>query len=489
MSVPSPRYAATKDTGLPWLGAIPEHWKVQRGKTLFRTLDVRSRTGQEELLTVSSRRGVVPRSSTSVTMFKASSYVGHKLCWPGDLVINSLWAWSRGLGVSRHHGIVSTAYGVYRPEDPTRTHPDYLHELVRSTPFNWELRVRSKGIWTSRLQLTDEAFLDAPLPLPSPSEQTAIVRFLDYVDRRIRRYIRAKEKLIALLEEQRQAVIHQAVTGQIDVQTGRPYPAYRDSGMEWLDGVPAHWCVSELRRLALDRCDGPFGSGLKSSHYTEDGVRVVRLQNIGHAEFRNSDRAYISHRHYSSLGDHSVLARDLLIAGLGDRNHPAGRACVAPEDLGPAMVKADCFRFRLDENRVEPRFAALQLTATAAAASAVLSTGATRQRINLQSTSARPMALPPLSEQRAVVEHIDLHLAGLRRSQDTAERQIALLREFRTRLIADVVTGQLDVRAAAAAPPEVEPSTNDYAHGAEPVPDVSASGDPGATAPRTERQA
>ena len=239
-------YAAYKDSGVSWLGEVPVHWEVRRGKMLFQPIDVRSRTGEEELLTVSSERGVVPRASANVTMFKAESYVGYKLCWPDDLVINSLWAWARGLGLSRYHGIVSSAYGVYRLLPKCKTSSQFIHNLVRSTPFQWELQVRSKGIWVSRLQLTDEAFLGAPFPLPPLPEQTAIVRFLDHTDRRIRRYIRAKQKLIALLEEQRQAIIHQAVTGQIDVRTGQPYPAYKDSGVEWLGDVPAHW---EVRRV------------------------------------------------------------------------------------------------------------------------------------------------------------------------------------------------------------------------------------------------
>ena len=144
---------------MSWLGDVPEEWNVRKGKTLFRCVDIRSSDGLEELLTVSSDRGVVRRSSTTVTMFKAESYAGHKLCWPEDLVINSLWAWSRGLGVSPRHGIVSTAYGVYRLREPDRNQSAYIDRLVRSTPFSLELRVRSKGIWISRLQLTDEAFL------------------------------------------------------------------------------------------------------------------------------------------------------------------------------------------------------------------------------------------------------------------------------------------------------------------------------------------
>jgi type I restriction enzyme, S subunit len=164
-------YTVYKDSGVSWLGEVPEHWAVKRGKAIFRCIDIRSSKGEEELLTVSSDRGVVPRSSATVTMFKAESYVGYKLCWPGDLVINSLWAWARGLGVSRYHGIVSSAYGVYRLRPKFEAYSEFVHQLVRSNPFQWELQVRSKGIWISRLQMTDESFLGAPFPLPPPESK------------------------------------------------------------------------------------------------------------------------------------------------------------------------------------------------------------------------------------------------------------------------------------------------------------------------------
>ena len=210
---PYPEY---KESGLPWLRQMPAHWGIKRGKAVFQSIDQRSAAGQEELLTVSSARGIVLRRTASVTMFKAESYLGYKLCWPGDLVINSLWAWGGGLGVSRHHGIISSAYGVYRIRSGAPLIPDYVHELVRSSAFHWELQVRSKGVWISRLQLTDDAFLDAPFPLPPPEEQAAMVRFLDYANGRLERAIRAKRKVIALLHEQKQAIIHRAVTRGLD---------------------------------------------------------------------------------------------------------------------------------------------------------------------------------------------------------------------------------------------------------------------------------
>ena len=164
---PYPEY---KESGLPWLGRMPGHWEVKRAKSIFQRIDERSKTGQEELLTVSSARGIVSRKTANVTMFKAESYLGYKLCWPGDLVINSLWAWAGGLGVSSHHGIISSAYGVYRIRPNAPMTPAFVHEVVRSSSFNWELRVRSKGVWISRLQLTDVSFLDAPMHIPPPAE-------------------------------------------------------------------------------------------------------------------------------------------------------------------------------------------------------------------------------------------------------------------------------------------------------------------------------
>ena len=226
-------YAEYKESGLPWLVKVPGHWEVKRAKSIFERIDERSRTGKEELLTVSSARGIVPRKSANVTMFKAESYIGYKLCWPGDLVINSLWAWGGGLGVSQHHGIISSAYGVYRIRKNAPMIPSFVHEVVRSSSFNWELQVRSKGVWISRLQLTDVSFLDAPLHIPPPAEQAAIVRFLVWANGRLERAIRAKRKVIALLGEQKQAIIHRAVTRGLD-----PSVPLKPSGIPWLGDIP-----------------------------------------------------------------------------------------------------------------------------------------------------------------------------------------------------------------------------------------------------------
>jgi type I restriction enzyme S subunit len=222
----------------------------------------------------------------------------------------------------------------------------------------------------------------------------------------------------------------------------------KDSGIEWLGKIPKHWECLALSRISFARCDGPFGSGLKSEHYSQYGIRVVRLQNIGSAEFYDADKAYINEEYGSQLGDHSVLPGDLLIAGLGDEAHPVGRACVAPENIAPAMVKADCFRFRLDVRLLLARFAAYQLSAMAADAAGSLSTGATRSRLNLTTMATRQIALPPMKEQAVIVNVLDRGCDEIYALISKIREAITSLKEYRTALISAAVTGKIDVREA-----------------------------------------
>jgi type I restriction enzyme S subunit len=456
-------YPATRDSGVPWLRVLPAAWTVARNGSLFAQRNERG-SSDLPLLEVSLKTGVRVRTlDSSGRKQMMSDREKYKRTRKGDIAYNMMRMWQGAIGVVPVEGLVSPAYVVARPLPGIE--PRFFEYLFRTDAYMGEVDKFSHGIVKDRNRLYWEEFKQMPSPVPPPVEQIAIVRFLDHADRRVRRYIRARQELIQLLEEQKQAIIHRAVTRGLD-----PNVRLKPSGVEWLGDVPAHWEVVPLGRVTISRCDGPFGSGLKSSHYTDQGVRVVRLQNIGHAEFKDSAAAFIAPSYYATLGDHTVEPGDLLIAGLGDERHPAGRACVAPSFIVPAMVKADCFRFRLLRQRLHPEFAALHLTATAVDASSLLSTGATRQRTNLQATSSRSIAVPPTHEQVAAVQHIRNQTSSLRLAMADVDREIALLREYRTRLIADVVTGKLDVRAAAARLPE-EPEAP------EPLDEADALGD------------
>jgi len=211
------RYESYKDSGVEWLGEIPAHWETRRAKYIFNKVDIRSKTGEEELLSVSSKDGVVPRSSKKVTMFKAASYIGHKLCWPKDLVINSLWAWANGLGFSKQHGIISSAYGVYRLKSGYEYLWQYLDYLLRSDAYDWQFNVRSKGIWKSRLQLTDVAFFEIPIVIPPKEEISKIISHIEDEIQSIEILINSNHGEIELLKEIRMRLIADIITGKVDV--------------------------------------------------------------------------------------------------------------------------------------------------------------------------------------------------------------------------------------------------------------------------------
>ena len=204
-----------RDSGVPWIGEIPAHWKTERAKWLFRERDERSVTGQEELLTVSHLTGVTPRSEKDVNMFEAETTEGYKICNAGDLVINTLWAWMGAMGVSQTNGIVSPAYHVYQPGE--RLEPSYVDALVRLTVFAQEVTRYSKGVWSSRLRLYPEGFFQVFLPVPPLVEQRNIVAHIAREMKRLDELRSAIARTTLLLKERRTALIAAAVTGQLDI--------------------------------------------------------------------------------------------------------------------------------------------------------------------------------------------------------------------------------------------------------------------------------
>lgn len=205
--------APLKDSGIPWLGMIPEHWEVERSKWLLPEIDERSETGEEELLTVSHLTGVTKRRDKDVNMFMAESLEGYKKCNKDDLVINTLWAWMGAMGVSPVDGVISPAYNVYRPTE--RLLSEYLDMLVRMSNFISEITRYSKGVWSSRLRLYPEGLYEAHLPVPPLEEQREIVEGVNNKLSDFKELKSVTEKTISLLQERRMALISAAVTGKL----------------------------------------------------------------------------------------------------------------------------------------------------------------------------------------------------------------------------------------------------------------------------------
>jgi type I restriction enzyme S subunit len=202
-------------SGVEWLGEVPAHWKVEVIRWLFKEVDNRSSSGDEELLTVSHLTGVTPRSEKRVYMFMAESTEGYKICQPGDLVINTLWAWMGALGVAFQHGVVSPDYHVYRSQGKHDSR--YLDYLVRIPAFAKEVTRYSKGVWSSRLRLYPEEFFQIMLPVAPLAEQREIAYYLIQETSKLDKLSDAAHETIKLLRERRAALIAAAVTGQREV--------------------------------------------------------------------------------------------------------------------------------------------------------------------------------------------------------------------------------------------------------------------------------
>lgn len=208
--------ARLEPSGQEWLGEIPAHWRVERAKNLFSIRDERSEDGSEELLTVSHITGVTSRSEKDVYMFQADDKAGYKRCLPGDLAINTLWAWMGAMGVSPLEGIVSPDYHVYTSKGDLL--PEYVELLCRSRPFVAEVNRWSKGVWSSRLRLYPQNFFDMRLPVPSLGEQGAMVDAIQSDQARTNQLCDALHASIELAKERRAALITAAVTGQIPLE-------------------------------------------------------------------------------------------------------------------------------------------------------------------------------------------------------------------------------------------------------------------------------
>ncbi|MBS1910880.1 MAG: restriction endonuclease subunit S [Bacteroidetes bacterium] len=440
-----PTYSDYVKAKSDWIGYIPTHWEEWKARHGFGQIGSGTTPKSDNGLyyggdtlwvtTAELRESIIFETANHVTQEAFDEHSALKKYPPGAVVIAMYGATIGRLGILGKEATVNQACCVFAL--PEKFEPRFFYYWL------WMRRpvLISLSSGGGQPNLNQEELKRLRVPIPPKSEQQHIAAFLDWKTGQIDALIAKKRELIEKLKEKRLAVITQAVTRGLN-----PDAPLRDSGVPWLGEVPEHWEVKKLSRVTASRCDGPFGSGLKSEHYSDEGVRVIRLQNIAFAEFDDRDKAYIDPEYYSELGDHDVYPGDLLVAGLGDKNNPVGRACRAPDNLGPAMVKADCFRYRFEEDKADSQFMAYQMSITATVLSGALAAGVTRPRMNLSLTSDRVLAFPPIDEQIEIAKRLDDESERSRQMIAKIESAITHLTEYRTALITAAVTGKIDVR-------------------------------------------
>jgi type I restriction enzyme, S subunit len=418
-------YSAIKDSGVPWLGEVPEHWRTERAKWLFRKMS-RPVRHFDEVVTCFRDGTVTLRRNRRVRGFTESlKEIGYQGIRRGDLVIHAMDAFAGAIGVADADGKGTPVYSVCEPGAMVDSH--YYAYVVREMARSQWIQALAKGIRERSTDFRFDGFGSQPVPLPTLTEQIAIVRFLDHVNRRIRLHIRAKQKLISLLEEQKRAIVCRAVTRGLDAKV-----RFKGSGVEWLGDVPEHWEVSRVKNefSCLNRRRVPLSATVRGA---------------------------MARRRYDYYGASGVIDKvdeylfddDLLLIAEDGAN-------LVLRNLPLAIIARGKFWVNNHAHILKPRRGNLEYLA------------AVMERINYQpwiSGAAQPkltqdrlmgiaIAVAPREEQDRIVKAQRAETTPLRVAIDRSRREIVLLREYLTRLIADVVTGKLNVREAAARLPD-----------------------------------
>lgn len=429
------RYPLMKVTNLPWVDQVPSHWELVPNRALLRKRKVLvgDRHTDYRLLSLTKSGVIVRDISTGRGKFSADMGTSQEVR-EGDLVfcLFDVPETPRTVGLSKHHGMITGAYTVFECKD------NQLARFLEAFYIAMDDRKLLSPLYSGlRNTIPPPVLLGQKTPLPPVPEQAAIVRFLDHADRKIRRYIRAKQKLIKLLEEQKQVIIHRAVTRGLD-----PNVRLKPSGVEWLGDIPEYWEVKRAKTLFHE-----------VDHRTTTGTEEL-----------------LSLRMYQGLVPHSEVSSVLI-----SPSALVGFKKVRPGQLVMNRMRAAIGMFGIANRAglVSPDYAVLEpidtqvleyflrLFKTSAAGgifrieSKGLGTGSAGfMRLYTDRFRMIKLPVPPVDEQQQIVQDISDGIAEIERTGDRLKRETELLHEYRTRLIADVVTGKLDVHEAASQLPD-----------------------------------
>ena len=431
-------YPAYKPSGLPWLGDVPAHWDVRRLRNTLVGTNGRNRPDLP-LLSVVREQGVILRDVTNLEEnhnFIPDDLTNYKVVKIGQFAMNKMKAWQGSYGVSQHDGIVSPAYYVFEMREVSR---NYFHAAIRSKTYVPFFAQASDGVRIGQWDLSQARMREIPFLLPSLPEQAAIVRYLDDADRRIRRYVDAKRKLIALLEEEKQAIVNHAVTRGLDTNV-----PLKPSGIEWLGYVPEHWQAVKLRRCVS--VSGGMTPSMEVHRFWNGLVPWVTPKDMKQAVISNSSVKVTD----AAIQETSLQLIEPPVVLMVVRGMILARRVPIASTTTPVTINQDMKALKALRGINVTFLARLLDSAQAAFIPLIDEAGHGTRRLPTDRWRELPVAIPPLSEQIAIVEHLDKTTTGIDSAIARAHRQIELLQEYRTRLIADVVTGKLDVREAAA---------------------------------------
>jgi len=425
-----------------------QEWQSRKLRSLLRPRSERNRADLP-LLSVARERGVFVRSAEDANHNTIPEDLSnYKVARRGDLVINKMKSWQGSLGLAPVDGIVSPAYFVFEAGIAV---PQFGHHLLRSKPYVAKFGAASDGVRVGQWDLNVPRMREIELMLPEAEEQAAIVKYLAHANARIDKAIAAKRRLIGLLGASRSAVVDSLVLGR-DLEDRAP------SSAPWLESVPAGW---EWRRCRTFTSFITSGSRGWAEYYADEGPMFLQSGNLGrNLDLKLADVQRLALPACATEGVRTrVCPSDVLVCITGALT---GNVAVVPNDWqDEAYVNQHVALVRLKHSEVDAQFLGHAMKSLPCQYQFKGSEyGGTKQGLGLDEVKNLEVLLPPLAEQRAIVAAIKVETARVDSAIRRAEQEVAVLGEFRTRLVADVVTGQVDVRGIAAKLPDVDPAAD-----------------------------
>ncbi len=442
-------YPDYQDSGLPWLGQIPTHWDVRPAFGAFAPNRERNLGMKEKTVLSLSYGRIIVKPLDKLHGLVPESFETYQIVNPGDIILRTTDLQndhtSLRIGMVRNRGIITSAYLALKAA--ADVNPEFGYQFLHV----WDTSKAIYGYGSGLRQGLDFShFKRMPVALPPVDEQAAIVRFLEWANGRLDRAIRAKRKVIALLTEQKQAIIHRAVTRGLD-----PDVPLKPSGIPWLGDIPAHWETQPLGRSIRLLTGFPFASvGFTRD---EQSVRLLRGVNVTPSGIRWDSVVRWNRRPNDGLDSFSLQAGDIVL-GMDRPIIGSGvRATIIEEKDIPALLLQRVARLR-PTDKLDAGFLLLLLRGQLFRNyMAPIFTGISVPHLSPEQIKSFKVMMPPFDEQKAIVSHLASETGSLDTAVSRLQREIELLREYRTRLVADVVTGKLDVREAAARLPESAP--------------------------------
>ena len=444
-------YPHYKSSGIEWLDDVPAHWEVKRLRNVVNmrvsNVDKHVKADEEPVrlcnyVDVYKNDYVNKQMDFMQATATADEIERFRLEKDDVLITKDSEAWDDigvpALVTEPASDLISGYHlALLRPRTDELV-GGYLLRALQSKSLAYQFHIEAKGV--TRYGLAHDSIKSVWLPLPPFAEQIAIDRYLDYTDRCIRGYVSSRERLIELLEEYRQAVIHHAVTRGLD-----PDVRLKPSSVEWLGDVPAHWEAKRLKTIGRIR----YGLG-QPPRESVDGLPLIRATNVDHGRIIDKNMLYVDPLEVPGGRDAILREKEIIVVRSGAYT---GDSAIVPKAYDGAITGYDMV---VSVTGAQPEFVAMALLCTYVRDEQLIvaSTRSAQPHLNAEELGTAILLVPPLHEQAAIVAYLDKATADIDAAIDRARREIELLGEYRTRLIADVVTGKVDVREAVADLPQ-----------------------------------